>query len=112
MGVCAYLRKGLICLAKSKPCIYEVSNSGYAIACHPRNNRINATINRVVRNRNRSVFTIISYSQSTRYANEGPRTTGAVRYLPVVISDTEEAVELFFTDDHADFWLSHKRTPD
>ena len=28
MGVCAYLRKGLICLAKSEPCIYEVSKSG------------------------------------------------------------------------------------
>ena len=24
----AHLRKGLICLAKSKPCIYEVSKSG------------------------------------------------------------------------------------
>ena len=28
MGMRAHLRKGLICLAKSKPCIYEVSKSG------------------------------------------------------------------------------------
>ena len=31
MGVRAYLRKGLICLAKSEPCIYEVSKSGYVL---------------------------------------------------------------------------------
>ena len=32
--------------------------------------------------------------------------------IELVISDTGEGVELFFTDDHADFWLSHRRTPD
>ena len=32
--------------------------------------------------------------------------------IELVISDTREVAELFFTDDHADFWLSHRRTPD
>ena len=32
--------------------------------------------------------------------------------IKLVIPDTGEVVELFFTDGHADFWLSHRRTSD